>query len=325
MTSHFSPNSSRVAFRKAQLLAKRSLEQAQRQERELLLASYSAPLNRSGASSPASSLTQSQQLLPPNYHHRRRHHQQGQDQKDGSSALSGTDGTTVTAATDVTAALRRTHDLLALELSRSDFARQTLAESTAALTQLGEQYGTLEGALASSRDLLGALLRSNKSDTWYLETALYALLATLGWLIFRRWLYGPLWWIVWLPLRTLWGAGARVGSAVGNAGGGGAGARMEVSGGGYDGKREGARVVGMEEGVVPTARVAGESSGGQSDPNSMIEKVGRIVDGSQDESGERGQSGQGEDRNQSDENGQPNPKKRMWEEEKEAQRVKDEL
>lgn len=45
--------------------------------------------------------------------------------------------------------------------------------------------------LKKSRDLLGTLLRSQKSDTWYLETAFYILLATLAWLLFRRILYGP--------------------------------------------------------------------------------------------------------------------------------------
>jgi len=45
--------------------------------------------------------------------------------------------------------------------------------------------------LKKSRDLLGTLLRSQKSDTWYLETAFYILIATLAWLIFRRILYGP--------------------------------------------------------------------------------------------------------------------------------------
>jgi protein transport protein SEC20 len=63
--------------------------------------------------------------------------------------------------------------------------------------------------LSSSRNLLGTLLRSQKSDTWYLETAFYVLLSTIIWLIFRRIFYGPLWWLVWLPLklsiRILWG------------------------------------------------------------------------------------------------------------------------
>ena len=69
--------------------------------------------------------------------------------------------------------------------------------------------------LSSSRNLLGTLLRSQKSDTWYLETAFYILLSTIIWLIFRRIFYGPLWWLVWLPLklsyRILWGCLGAVG------------------------------------------------------------------------------------------------------------------
>ena len=103
----------------------------------------------------------------------------------------------ITASTDITAALRRTHALLSTELSRSRFAQETFDESTAALEGLGEHYSDLEGLLTNSKTLLGTLLRSQKSDTWYLETAFYLLLATLGWLFFRRILFGP---FVKLPL-----------------------------------------------------------------------------------------------------------------------------
>lgn len=47
------------------------------------------------------------------------------------------------------------------------------------------------------------LLKSTKSDTWYLETTFYILITTIIWLVFRRWLYGPLtWFLVW-PLKLL--------------------------------------------------------------------------------------------------------------------------
>ncbi|CRK19927.1 hypothetical protein BN1723_017813 [Verticillium longisporum] len=77
-------------------------------------------------------------------------------------------------------------------------------ESSAALAQLDESYGSLEGMLASSKDLLGTLVKSQKSDTWYLQTAMYMLLSTGAWLVFRRFLYGPAWWLVWLPIRMLY-------------------------------------------------------------------------------------------------------------------------
>jgi protein transport protein SEC20 len=176
----------------------------------------------------------------------------------------------------VTAALRRTHDLIASELSRSEFAHQTLTESSAALKQLNESYSSLDTMLASSKDLLGTLLRSQKSDTWYLQTAFYMLLGTLGWLVFRRILYGPMWWLVWLPLRILFGVGTKAGSAVmqGRAGESG----KEAAGAG--GAGGGVTVDGLPNEDLPTAKVGGEDTKmADGDPDSMTEKVAKIVDG----------------------------------------------
>lgn len=128
------------------------------------------------------------------------------------------------AAGDVTAALKRTHQTMQAELSRSQFAQQTLGwfpashssviyrcmggltseeQSTAAVSSLSESYTSVDTLLASSRNLLGSLLRSQKSDTWYLETAFYIIVGTIVWLLFRRIFYGPLWWLVWLPVRLI--------------------------------------------------------------------------------------------------------------------------
>lgn len=74
-------------------------------------------------------------------------------------------------------------------------------QSTAAISSLSESYSGLDTLLSSSRNLVGSLLRSQKSDTWYLETAFYIIVGTITWLLFRRILYGPLWWLVWLPVR----------------------------------------------------------------------------------------------------------------------------
>jgi protein transport protein SEC20 len=89
------------------------------------------------------------------------------------------------------------------ELSRSRFAQETLEQSTAALADLGEKYTDLGSLLSKSRSLVTTLLKSQKSDTWYLETTLYILLTTLIWLIFRRWLYGPITWFIIWPLKIL--------------------------------------------------------------------------------------------------------------------------
>ncbi|KAL4901330.1 hypothetical protein BDW74DRAFT_170260 [Aspergillus multicolor] len=167
-------------FRNAQLQAKRNAELAKRKERELLFSRSEGAEKRNPAKE---KLTQEDIVK--------------------------------NASKDVTAALRRTHQLMQAELSRSQFAQETLEQSGAALSSLAESYTSLDTLLSSSRNLVGSLLRSQKSDTWYLETAFYILVGTIAWLVFRRLLYGPLWWIVWLPfklaLRSVFGVAGAVG------------------------------------------------------------------------------------------------------------------
>ncbi|KAF2186854.1 hypothetical protein K469DRAFT_662681 [Zopfia rhizophila CBS 207.26] len=166
--------SSRTQFRKAQLTAKRNADRAKLKERELLFFNL-----QSGSSSPSSTPARRRQ---PN------------------SQLSA-DEVIVNASSDVTAALRRTQQLMQTELSRSKFAQETLEQSTVALADLGEKYTDLNTLLSNSKNLVNTLLKSQKSDTWYLETTFYILCTTIFWLIFRRWLYGPLWWFVWWPIK----------------------------------------------------------------------------------------------------------------------------
>ncbi|KAI5366584.1 hypothetical protein Slin15195_G081030 [Septoria linicola] len=179
---------SRQAFRNAQLAAKLASEKAKEREREALLESYRREAEQidtpPGEVADGTKLSATEGLFA----RRSKHQQQKQLTKDE---------ILVNASTDVTAALRRTHDLLSTELSRSRFAQETFDESTAALKNLGEEYSNLDTILSNSRNLLGTLLRSQKSDTWYLETAFYILCGTLGWLFFRRILFGP---FVKLPL-----------------------------------------------------------------------------------------------------------------------------
>ena len=166
--------SARIQFRKAQLQAKRNAEAAKRKEREVLFASVQEGNNTAGSG-----------------------------RKRGQKELSQ-DELILNASSDVTAALRRTHDLMQQELSRSQFAHDTLQQSTAALSTLTESYGNLDTLLSSSRSLVSTLIHSNKSDTWYLETAFYILLTTIAWLIFRRILYGPGWWLLYVPTKLMW-------------------------------------------------------------------------------------------------------------------------
>lgn len=285
------PNSLRTTFRRAQLSARNALLAAQKLERAILLASYTRPPSPAAPSTPTSQ--KHTDLFPPGYSRRRLAQQKPKPSAGGDSDI-------LTASSSVTLSLRRTHALIASEVSKSAFASQTLAESTAALRELQQTYEGLDGLLARSRELVGALVTSTKSDTWYLRSAMYVLLGTLGWLVFRRWLYGPLWWVVWLPVRTGWRVG---GKALGRG-------RVDVTGRG-----EGfggvpvptVEVGGGGGGVREEARVKGGDTG---EEESMVESVGRMVEDTLGEEGER--------RNMSEEGVEgerkPNPMKRMWEE-----------
>ncbi|KAM0276685.1 hypothetical protein ACHAQH_006502 [Verticillium albo-atrum] len=260
--------SSRLNFRQAQIVAKRNLTRAQRLERELLLQSYSQPVSE--ATSPRLGAQDAESTKAPSIRHHRQAHQAHQQ-----STLTEEDQQTVGAASNVTSSLRRTHDLIAAELARSEFAHQTLTESSAALAQLDESYGSLEGMLASSKDLLGTLVKSQKSDTWYLQTAMYMLLTTGAWLVFRRFLYGPAWWLVWLPARMLY-------SLI--MGGGGAVVKYGSSGGSSTVVTNQATVEvhGLPDDDLPTIDVGGAKAEStvvvKGDAEGMIDKIGKMVE-----------------------------------------------
>ncbi|KIN04049.1 hypothetical protein OIDMADRAFT_194209 [Oidiodendron maius Zn] len=293
-----------LAFRRAQIAAKRSLEEAQAQERQLLLQSYLDPTPDKPA-----------QLIPL----RRRNTPTSELSKEEK---------TVNASTDVTLALRRTHDMMAAELSRSQFAHDTLKESTAALAQLSETYSTLDTLLSSSRSLLGTLIRSQKSDTWYLETAFYILLTTVFWLLFRRLLYGPTWWLIWWPLKLFWKGSIGILATTGIIRGSSVSTEISsvlahptystTASASIMGSNSPSINVGDESGKAPK-RPAGASS----EEESVSEQVGKMIHESQNS-----QTGAGSKHWQQAEV-EGNPKKRVWDAEKEAaedpQRRKDEL
>nr|POE49389.1 hypothetical protein CFP56_50306 [Quercus suber] len=173
----------RSSFRRAQLIAKRASDAASLREREsFFLALTRDPQPVTEASSETGTTT------PDLFQHRSKRTQKPKLSKEEIR---------LAAQSDVVAGLRRTYNQLSSEVTRSRFAQETLDESSAALARLGDQYEGLGSVVGKSRQLLGTLLRSQKSDTWYLETAFYILLATLAWLVFRRIFYGP---FVKLPL-----------------------------------------------------------------------------------------------------------------------------
>lgn len=253
------------------------------------------------------------------------------------------------ASSDVTAALRRTHQLMSSELERSHFARETLESSTKELSTLTDTYSNLDNLLSSSRNLVSTLLHSQKSDTWYLETAFYVLVLTIGWLIFRRIIYGPGWWFLYFPLKIAWWVSATTVSLIF-----GIPARLlgsdsakissstveRVSGPSMTGMRplsasvESANTISPSD-MPPSSAQPGLNAGSpQSHPDekSMSDRVGAII-----ESGEReSKTGVTEPtketksegtvlRERTAEDGPPNPKKRMWEEPVEDKRYRDEL
>lgn len=217
--------------------------------------------------------------------------------------------------------------MMVAELSRSQFAHDMMQESTRALNELAETYSTLDTLLSSSKNLLGTLLRSQKSDTWYLETAFYVLAATIAWLVWRRLLYGPTWWLVWFPLKLFYRAWFNVLAAVGIIGG------SSVAIPDTPVVPSGALLVSSS--IVPSGvpSVSIASSARETEPSqnhgSVSEEVGRIIDESRDQLRDTEPANADEGSEEAQAQAQKNPKKRMWEEEKEApkeaQRKKDEL
>ncbi|PQE27186.1 hypothetical protein CJF32_00000128 [Rutstroemia sp. NJR-2017a WRK4] len=320
------------AFRKAQITAKKRLKLAQQIERAALLQSSLSPSRSSTPNSMDRPFSRPNATL-------------SKEEKE------------VHASSDVTLALRRTHEMMAGELQKSQFAHETLKQSTETLAQLSENYSTLDTLLSSSKNLLGTLLTSQKSDTWYLESAFYILICTISWLVFRRFFYGPLWWLVYAPLKlsfsTLFGVvglfGSKGGSAVESAG--------PVSGGKNGQNIASSRIENakLNNENVPVIEVGSQGKGSlgrkgasqdaeSSTASSVTEEVERIIDrideqlpggedgevqpGSEEFDPETGSKGylSGDEKAQEREG---NPKRRMWEEPQEAvreeQRVRDEL
>ena len=311
-----------AAFRKAQLAARRNLQAAQKQERELLLQSYIEP--RSSTASPLPDQQQRQQ------HRTHKNKVLTQEEKE------------LNASSDFTLALRRTHESMAAELSRSQFAHDTLKESTAALESLSETYSTLDTMLSRSKNLLGTLMTSQKSDTWYLQSALFTLCFAFGWLVFRRILYGPTWWLLWFPakmfvkgwlgvyvtMRGSLGSSVEVKSVVSSVT---VASSLAASSVVHRKATRGPKIPGLK---APSINVGGGGRGapmqgpnvpGAVGPESVSDQVGRIIDESNN-----GKAVTDESAHDATEEGElANPKRRMWEEENEAMKVearsKDEL
>ncbi len=321
-------NSARVQFRKAQLQAKRNAEASKRRERELLFAGIQEGSNTGG------------------YGRRK-----GQEKLSEQEVL-------VNASSDVTAALRRTHNFMTAELERSRFAQETLENSTKDLATLSESYNNLDTLLSSSRSLVSSLIYSQKSDTWYLESAFYILVLTIGWLFFRRILYGPGWWLLYLPTKWLWRLSLfSVQLLVGtlSAAAGAVGAKNQSIALSHSSASISTSLAQIPTGTgkipkrlpgqpAPSIMAGAGGYGAKMQPpnpprqspqeppkgeKTMSDTVGEIAEGSRKKEEIRRQGEQGTVlRERTGEDGPPNPKKRMWEEPidpSEASRDRDEL
>ena len=329
--------SSRSHFRRAQLSAKKASEAAKQKERELVFASLQNPPPDQLANGSADG-----RGTPDLFAGRRKLGQQKQLTKEELE---------VDASSNVTAALRRTHDLLGTELSRSRFAQETFDQSTAALAELGEHYSNLDTILSNSRNLLGTLLRSQKSDTWYLETAFYILIATLCWLVFRRLLLGPfirlplfiLNWFIWKPLYLfLTATGIVTTSSVARGSGNSftkSRAPLIIQPSAKGGPPKYASMADMAKDGVPVG-VGGVNAKVGKDPaleGKMNQKIAQMAEDSAGRAWEGDVEGEGEGvqrrgdgtvlKDRGDE--PPNPKKKMFEadveDEKQRRRKRDEL
>ena len=238
------------------------------------------------------------------------------------------------------------------EVLRSQFARETLGmifnsvavigdsltrsassseQSTATLSTLGESYNSLDTLLSSSRSLVSTLLHSQKSDTWYLETAFWILVCTIIWLIFRRILYGPGWWLVYLPTKLTWqliifSSQILFGASASLAGALGARSKSASLSQLSDQYSTSLIIQPSATGDIPKfkpgmsapsigfdrERAKEQPSEPQSGAQSISEQVGEMAEKGQREADEQTDSGTVLRERREDE--APNPKKRMWQE-----------
>lgn len=181
--SHGAKFRARASFRKVLLQASKTLNQTRHnQAREALFQSPSQPQT---PTTPDSSLRQRRPAVPI----------VGQDEV-----------SVLTAANDVTIALKRTHALLEQELQKSTLSLETLDHSSKTLQQLEHKYGAFDVLLRGSKKLIVELEQADKWDRWMIYGGLLVFGMTCLWIIYKRILRGPLGLVI-------WGAGKIFGSS----------------------------------------------------------------------------------------------------------------
>lgn len=156
-----------------------------------------------------------------------------------------------------------------------------------------------------------------------METAFYILVGTIAWLLFRRILYYPLWLLVWIPIKLVYRLTLVMMSAAGIPGAALELAQLSSSSSALSSSATSAipTIFPGEPLVTGTGQYEEPSPPVQSDNETMIEQIGRMVDESTKQQ-EPTASYEGtnvdditpEERKRQEEMPR-NPKKRMYEEE----------
>ena len=218
-------------------------------------------------------------------------------------------------------------------------------QSTAALNSLNESYGTLDTLLSSSKSLISTLVNSQKSDTWYLETAVWILVYTILWLVFRRWFYGPIRYLLYLPAKWMLSLFFYFANAIVSVIAGSSVASNSSQSPASSSTRSlivKPSATGRSHKINPNMpqqgiRAGAGGAGAKQASEGLVEEVGKMTDetvrqeqeqqqGEEEEQG-GGQGGEGTVLRERGEDEQPNPKKRVWEEPpaQEGGKVRDEL
>jgi Sec20 len=109
----------------------------------------------------------------------------------------------LTAANDVTIALRRTHALLEQELEKSTLSLDSLNNSSQTLRQLEHQYSAVNVLLRGSRRLITELERADKWDRWMIYVGLAIFGLACLWIVYKRVLRCPLGLVFWASTKAL--------------------------------------------------------------------------------------------------------------------------
>jgi Sec20 len=121
------------------------------------------------------------------------------------------DSSLLTAANDVTIALKRTHALLEQELEKSTLSLETLDHSSQTLRQLEHQYSAFDVLLRGSKRLIIELEQADKWDRWMIYGGLAIFGLTCLWIVYKRILRGPLGLMMWATGKVF-GSGSAVSS-----------------------------------------------------------------------------------------------------------------